>query len=298
MEREMSEEQKFGCSSVEKAIQRQIAYRNKVPCSSNEETGPVNRSPSFCNWTDTSGSISNASLHGILELYQHPTSPKAQAPVERLSSSPMLQNWIENSPTKNGVTSEPSSPMARSLISASRDWIGPSIPSEAGSGLKRKAPSHDIQFIPRGNPSPSPSSSQMTKKPVHDLFCNICEVSCSSALTLRQHLIGRPHKAKLEFMKLKRNTISGDRKGKPRCNTCQIWCSDWNAMQMHLKGQKHKAKLQEFEVCKKNGGEKIDKKPIRCELCLVNCMNEDLFKMHLKGRQHAAREELKRRGML
>lgn len=172
----------------------------------------------------------------------------------------------------------------------------PNIPTRPRSGLKRKARG-DEQFLPRRNPSPSTSNDNMIKKSVDNLLCELCQVSCSSALTMQQHVNGRPHKAKLEWMKLKRNSTE-NRKGKPRCDVCQIWCSDRNALDMHFKGQKHKAKLQELELCKQNGGERISKKPILCELCLVSCMNEDLFKMHLKGRAHVTREELKSRGLL
>lgn len=127
-----------------------------------------------------------------------------------------------------------------------------------------------------------------------DLVCELCQVSCSSGLTMQQHLRGRPHKAKLVWMKQKQSCPREKNRPRPRCDVCQIWCSDWDAMGMHLKGQKHKAKMQESE----NGGRIVAKKPVRCELCLVNCMNEDLFKMHLKGRQHATRQEMKRRGMI
>ncbi|KAI3463927.1 hypothetical protein Pfo_020590 [Paulownia fortunei] len=172
----------------------------------------------------------------------------------------------------------------------------PSVPTKPRSGLKRKATDSE-QRLPCRNPSPSTSSSNMTKKSVENLLCELCQVSCSSALTMQQHLNGRPHKAKLEWMQLK-SRFTGDRKGKPRCDVCQIWCTDGDGLDMHLKGKKHKAKLQELELVKKNGGGIIAKKPILCELCLVHSMNEELFKMHLKGRPHAAREELKRRGML
>ncbi|PIN27000.1 hypothetical protein CDL12_00218 [Handroanthus impetiginosus] len=130
----------------------------------------------------------------------------------------------------------------------------------------------------------------MTIKSSDDLLCELCQVSCSSVLTLQQHLNGRRHKAKMEWTRIK---------GMPSCDVCQIWCTDYKSMEMHLKGQKHKEKVQELEQCKKNGGDSVvKKKPILCELCLVHCMNEELFEMHIKGRSHGVKEELKRRGMM
>lgn len=119
------------------------------------------------------------------------------------------------------------------------------------------------------------------------LFCELCQVSCSSAITMQQHLSGRQHKAKMEFRKLKRGgTTNGDRIP-PRCDVCEIWCSDRNALEMHLKGQKHRAKLKELG---NNEGQKGKSTLIFCGLCHIYCMNEDLYQMHLKGKQHALKE--------
>ncbi|KAH6824356.1 hypothetical protein C2S53_012563, partial [Perilla frutescens var. hirtella] len=128
-----------------------------------------------------------------------------------------------------------------------------SIPSRPRSGFKRKAGDNEQSRTSNGN---------MIKKSADNLVCNLCQISCSGAVTMQQHLKGRPHMAKMEYMKLKRRcTTTRVRQGAPRCDVCEIWCSDRAALDMHYKGQKHKSKLQELQLCKQRGGQKVSKAP-------------------------------------
>lgn len=155
------------------------------------------------------------------------------------------------------------------------------------SGMKRKASATDLMVLP----APSPPVSAIQKSSVDDFFCEVCQVNCSSSLTLSHHLKGRKHKAKLMWSREKRNSDGGP-KGSPRCDVCQICCPDLVCLEMHKQGKKHMAKLQGRE------NEELDvKKPVRCGLCRVSCMSEDLFQQHLEGRQHAHQVELTRRNL-
>ncbi|KAH6789897.1 binding protein [Perilla frutescens var. frutescens] len=128
-----------------------------------------------------------------------------------------------------------------------------SIPPRPRSGFKRKGGYNEQSRERNGN---------MIKKSVDNLVCNLCQISCSGAVTVQQHLNGRPHKAKMEYMKLKRScSATRGRQGTPRCDVCEIWCSDRAALEMHYKGQKHKSKLQELQLCKQRGGQKLSKAP-------------------------------------
>lgn len=152
-------------------------------------------------------------------------------------------------------------------------------------GTKRKATNRDLMILPE----PSPATIDVMKQPVDELFCEVCQASCSSARTLHQHLKGRRHRANLKWRQDKRK--SGQAAiGSLRCDLCRIFCADRALLEMHWRGKKHKAKLHALK-----NGEDIGKKPLRCELCLVSCMNEDLFQMHVNGKQHTARVELARR---
>ncbi|CAA2963268.1 zinc finger RNA-binding -like [Olea europaea subsp. europaea] len=128
----------------------------------------------------------------------------------------------------------------------------------------------------------------ITNNLVRNLSCDLCQVSCSSALTLQQHVEGRTHQAKLKWMQLNKNGKEQNQHSQPRCDVCKIFCPDRTALDMHLKGKKHKAKLHELELGQKNGGEN-GAMILWCELCHVPCMNEDCFKSHLKGKKHIAR---------
>ncbi|KAL1531722.1 hypothetical protein AAHA92_31829 [Salvia divinorum] len=131
------------------------------------------------------------------------------------------------------------------------------VPSRPRSFLKRKA-------TPGKPATPPPPPSKM-RKSAENLVCHLCQVSCSSALVMQQHLKGRQHKAKISYMKMKRESATTTA-AKPRCDLCEIWCPDMDALQMHFKGQKHKAKYS--------------------------------FEQHLKGRQHGVKQDLKCRGLL
>ncbi|KAL3655287.1 hypothetical protein CASFOL_001073 [Castilleja foliolosa] len=279
-------------SPMELAIQKELMHRRKkVPCPKKEVVTTLTRSPSFLNWTNT-GSISEATAQGYLALHKEPCSPILQSPpgFPRLPSpSPRPQNSIGQKPIKDEPYSIEPPPRASpnpEPIQVNTACFQPqspnpfaSVPTKPRSGRKRKGEENEQSRAP--------------KKHVDSLVCELCQATCSSAVTMQQHLKGRAHKAKLEWYKLNRDR-GGPGTNKPMCNVCKIWCSDRNSLEMHFKGQRHKSKVQEMEACKRNGGAEIDKKPILCEMCGVHCMNEDLFKMHLKGKQHAfkAREML------
>ncbi|KAL6579949.1 hypothetical protein OROMI_007973 [Orobanche minor] len=205
------------------------------------------------------------------------------------SPAPTLNDWILG-PSK--LPNPKPNPIQETNLSRSQPQTSfPNAPSTSVPTMtkprsirKRKAAEENEHLIP------TRSSTTTTKKSTNNLHCDLCQVGCSSPLTMRQHFNGRPHKAKLEWMKLKRDN-SGRTIEKPSCDVCQIWCSDKDGLELHLKGQKHKAKIQELDMCGKNsGGTAVDKSPILCELCGVHCMNADLFMMHLKGRQHTLKQ--------
>lgn len=165
------------------------------------------------------------------------------------------------------------------------------VPTRPRSILKRKATDDEQPEKPHS------SNETVSKKSAENLLCHLCNISCSSALTMKQHLVGRSHKAKMEYMMMKRDagSATGGRGGRPRCELCEIWCSDAASLEMHFKGQKHKSRVREFELRKERGGEdQSSKAPIICEVCCVPCMNQELFEAHLKGRQHATKLGLKR----
>ncbi|KAL3825253.1 hypothetical protein ACJIZ3_021282 [Penstemon smallii] len=314
----MAHAQKPNLSSVERAIQRDLANIKKVPCQGNR----ITRTLSFEDWADT-GPISDASPPSLIPLYKETTSPKVKTPsqdVKHPTSLAMPTNWTKNV----GPSSCPKTPNSPYEV-----WVGTrrvSATNDSSSRLKTPVPIFETPTHDRATPPPrldliepsdnirrnysgtkrkAPCSSNAivsdmaTKKVcvVDDFFCKSCQISCSGARTFKQHLVGRRHKAKLRWMREQRND-SGGSKVNTRCVVCKICCTDKIALEMHLKGKKHKAKLQELELGKSNGTGMNAKKILRCEVCMVHCVNEDSLKMHLMGKPHASRLRLKRGGLV
>ncbi|KAL3812523.1 hypothetical protein ACJIZ3_013791 [Penstemon smallii] len=301
----MAREQKPNLSSVELAMQRDLAKRKKDPCRQGHQ---ITRTLSFEDWEDT-GPISDASPSSPISLYK---GPKVQTPsqvVKHQTSSPRHTNWTKNvgpsscpkTPTSPYETSRLKIPVPifetpthdRATPPPRVDLSKPNNIITNNSGTKRKAPTSSNAT------ATATATDIVTKKAsvVDDFFCQACQISCSGALTFKQHLIGRRHKAKLKWMREQRNNGGGSKEN-TICVVCKICCPDNVALEMHLKGQRHKAKLQEMEIGEETGTGVNAKKILRCEVCLVYCMNEDNFKMHLMGKPHASRLMLKRGGLV
>ncbi|CAI9757568.1 unnamed protein product [Fraxinus pennsylvanica] len=194
-----------------------------------------------------------------IPMHHNPSSTLSRGPRPNLISSANTITPYQLS-VKNQVPNQ--NPCPRSSVNV----------TQTHSSLKRKAADCDVNI---------------TNNSVRNLSCDLCQVSCSSALTLQQHVKGRTHQAKLKWMQLNRNGKEQSQHGQPRCDVCKIFCTDKTALYLHLTGKKHKAKLHELELRQKNGGEN-GTKMLWCELCHVPCMNEDCFKSHLKGKKHIA----------
>ncbi|KAL8056970.1 hypothetical protein ABFX02_04G153400 [Erythranthe guttata] len=314
-------------SGLELALQRELANRKKVSSPNNEVVKTLTRSPSFGDWTNACSSKVQSSMEHPKLTFPSPRpqfhtvqslikiEPYSDEISSLINPSSPHKDWINPSKlfdkkllTYNSSSELPlipaKTPPRKAILIPKTDtetqrpiyFPGQIIPTKPRSSLKRKQ--IDIQELL--NPPPAYSNNNSSKpvnKSPRNLFCELCQVSCSSGTTMQDHLRGRPHKAKLVWMQLKTRNCTVKQ---PKCNVCQIFCSDRDTMEMHLKGRKHKAKLHELEECRRNGtgGVVAKKKPVFCELCHVSCMNEDCFEMHLRGKQHATRQEMKRRGMI
>ncbi|GER53101.1 zinc finger RNA-binding protein [Striga asiatica] len=191
-------------------------------------------------------------------------------------SSPKPNSFHPSSPSQTRTRSRSPNPFLTTSHLPNNN-----IPRKPRSGPKQNPAAENKK---PGGPYPKPGPNP---KPVDELFCQLCQASCSSARTMSQHLNGRAHKAKLKWVQMKKSSAVGRNFRKPpTCEVCGIWCSDGYALNMHLRGKKHEAKVKELEGKNRNF---VDKRPIKCELCGIDCMNADNFAMHLKGRAHARR---------
>ncbi|KAF7838504.1 UBP1-associated proteins 1C-like [Senna tora] len=132
-------------------------------------------------------------------------------------------------------------------------------------------------------PASTPSSLSGTKRKEPDnLYCEICRVSCSSVLNLKQHLMGHKHRSKLQELELNQNNSNG----RHWCEVCKVACMNEDLLNLHFKGRKHRVEVHKFETCKEEGGEVTLSHRKRCELCQIWCIDMFSFKQHLQGRKH------------
>ncbi|CAG2214449.1 unnamed protein product [Mytilus edulis] len=151
-----------------------------------------------------------------------------------------------------------------------------------------------------------------------DEFCNLCEVSFTSAKQANDHYEGRTHK----------NALIGE--SKLYCDLCKINCSCLESMNDHLEGKSHKRKEQEAmlssvvddeNVIKDESGdgfvarkshkknmkkemqvniessedygspkEKSDGSLLYCEICQVSISGSDNMKIHVEGKAHKKKQ--------
>ncbi|XP_010904928.1 uncharacterized protein [Elaeis guineensis] len=85
---------------------------------------------------------------------------------------------------------------------------------------------------------------------IASFWCNICKVSCSNALNLNFHYLGRKHKAKFEEVFGSKNTRLNENEVNESKNNEIVWCKECNVPCMkgaswaqHCAGKKHVARL-------------------------------------------------------
>lgn len=159
---------------------------------------------------------------------------------------------------------------------------------QSETGTKRQATNSHLKSLPPRQPRPSLSSCIIVDQ-AGNFFCKACQVPCSGAMPLKQHLKGHKHKAKMKWLQLSKKDGGAKKDQCTSCDLCQIWCTDEKSLELHLNGQKHRAKLRELEEGQDSTvGEKAIKQPW-CELCQIWCINEESFQQHLQGQKHVTR---------
>ncbi|KAI3836044.1 hypothetical protein MKW92_041422 [Papaver armeniacum] len=136
----------------------------------------------------------------------------------------------------------------------------PSTPIQGSSplaGMKRKTPE---KFTCS---SPQPEQQSYVPQTVN-IWCEVCQVPCTSVFNFKQHCQGRKHKSKVEVeelmqknkleveelkhLELKHLNICKDKKdsGTIWCDICSVPCTDGSAYRQHCNGKKHAACLKAF----------------------------------------------------
>lgn len=98
------------------------------------------------------------------------------------------------------------------------------------------------------------------------VFCNVCQISCTSKDGYVKHTYGKRHRNNLELQSGKSGNMS------------------WGTVEIPkevLEKHKNKKKASEVVRAKPNAG-------FDCRLCNVVCQSLIVFDSHLKGQRHAA----------
>ncbi|KAJ9677489.1 hypothetical protein PVL29_022467 [Vitis rotundifolia] len=151
------------------------------------------------------------------------------------------------------------------------------------SGIKRKAPTSSFNCQPRQMLQPVDHSNTL-KTQRDDLFCKVCQVPCSGANSLKQHLLGQKHKDRLQNLTPSMNIGEEGAKQRLWCELCKIWCMNKNSFKDHLKGKKHQSRAQAMELHGTDGGEMANQMNKYCKVCKIWCM--DAFNQHLESKRH------------
>ena len=83
--------------------------------------------------------------------------------------------------------------------------------------------------------------SKLRANPSSAFDCSLCQVQCSSQVTLSTHLNGKQHLRKLEMSK---NCVGSAFK----CTICNVETTDQNGLDMHIAGKKHQKKVNALKM--------------------------------------------------
>ncbi|KAL9239498.1 hypothetical protein vseg_013812 [Gypsophila vaccaria] len=217
--------------SVEIAMQRELAYREKLVTAKAEPRGsvsvivPQNYSLPFqlqsstiigtAITTPTPGPFPNPCRPTqVLIPNPRPVPYTGPTPAQARPVRPYIPNLHYPRPTLNSTPL--TRPSSRLIFSAHQ---------------KRKIPIHH-------------QAKQVHVSSPEDFYCDLCQVDCTSEINLRMHLKGHKHKSMLRNAKAKK--VAGapsEANDKLHCDLCGIWCQDMHAYTLHLNGKNHYLKL-------------------------------------------------------
>ena len=111
----------------------------------------------------------------------------------------------------------------------------------AANGLTKGKSMEVLQFTT----TPSQDSiddmlSKLRSNPQSAFDCTLCQVQCSSQVTLATHLSGKQHLRKLEMSTRNDSMAAGSGF---KCEICNVETTDQNGLDMHLAGKKHLKKV-------------------------------------------------------
>lgn len=121
-------------------------------------------------------------------------------------------------------------------------------------GTKQKELTTHLQYLPPQQPQPFHGSVILGNE-TDNLFCEACQVQCSGAFNLKQHVEGRKHKGKMEELEHIRK-YGGEKANQLQwCELCNISCMNESLLEQHLQGARHRRNYKSWNL------EKMVKRP-------------------------------------
>ncbi|KAK6920929.1 hypothetical protein RJ641_014607 [Dillenia turbinata] len=215
----MGDEGRARTMSVELALRREFAYRKKLEMMQSQAK-----------------EASKQILEPMPSANERTQMLGQQKDVSKANVVPMLHSKerIQMSRQQKDVSKANVEPMFHSKEAFSR---APLTSAPNASGIKRKAPSPPPTILQ----TPPPVRQQLTQtSPLGSLFCDLCQVPCSSPFYLKQHLHGHKHKMKVAMTDLGKNScVNRVNPLMKWCELCQVCCPNEDALEQHFKGKKH-----------------------------------------------------------
>ncbi|XP_021734092.1 zinc finger RNA-binding protein 2-like [Chenopodium quinoa] len=230
LERKMAADRKNYVMSVDFAMKREMAYREKL-----RAEGRLNSTNMFSR--------------------NDPLPPKVLAPTSGhtpraiLQPTPNVSPGLTVAPTNNPTPRPYFGPRPVQTLQP-RPYLQHHGPITGSRPLLRPPPFQG----PRLKPGAIHYHGHLKrKKPIHQqveaekYYCELCDVDCTSEFNLRMHFKGHKHKAKQRDANSKKVSagVVSQQGVKPHkyCELCAIWCTDENSFRLHLDGKSHFLKL-------------------------------------------------------
>ncbi|XP_075107677.1 uncharacterized protein LOC142180268 [Nicotiana tabacum] len=303
----MAEDKGVRSMSMEYAIQRELAFKQKIANLFADDECPQDILPLEVKRWKALISKKKRSADGIADCCPTTTSKCAKGSQEMLKlleSDGTIFRSNSNVTRRKALISKNQTTSRYSKVSQEALKL---LESDGGSNMRgaifktnssanAESPYPDpLNKKPSPNPSSAPGAaageSPTTSHSVMPLPDASTCLQTPNAVLLPNHFpsttTSPPRPSTFIYSQRKKNAESSNSGGLPPqqqyyCKICRVHCSGTLCFKQHLRGRMHNLKLGVSSVEERN-------KQVRCDLCKIFCQDESLLKMHLEGQKHKAK---------
>uniref|UniRef100_A0A914C6Z1 U1-type domain-containing protein n=1 Tax=Acrobeloides nanus TaxID=290746 RepID=A0A914C6Z1_9BILA len=115
---------------------------------------------------------------------------------------------------------------------------------------------------------PNNSLHAKSEEDTRKTFCAICNVNCCTPIQLKEHLNGKPHKARM----LRKKYVANEDQNTTR----NLMCSKDSTVAVNLVGPRQTPLITPI----------LGPNEMRCDICHIVCSGRQPFLLHINGKQH------------